>query len=64
MKEVGGTCSACHKQYREQDAEGNYKIKAGHASADKRLCRGFGLMAQGSTLRVRSTMQPKVQPEP
>jgi len=29
MKEVGGTCSACHKQYREQDAEGNYKIKAG-----------------------------------
>jgi cytochrome c556 len=29
MKEMGGTCSACHKQYREQDAEGNYKIKAG-----------------------------------
>ena len=29
LKEVGGTCSACHKQYREQDAEGNYKIKAG-----------------------------------
>jgi cytochrome c556 len=29
MKEVGGTCAACHKQYREQDAEGNYKIKAG-----------------------------------
>jgi cytochrome c556 len=29
MKEVGGTCAACHKQYREQDAEGNYKFKAG-----------------------------------
>ena len=29
LKEVGGTCAACHKQYREQDAEGNYKIKAG-----------------------------------
>lgn len=29
VKEVGGTCTACHKQYREQDAEGNYKIKAG-----------------------------------
>jgi len=29
LKEVGGSCSACHKQYREQDAEGNYKIKAG-----------------------------------
>jgi hypothetical protein len=29
LKEVGGTCSACHKQYREQDAEGNYKMKAG-----------------------------------
>jgi cytochrome c556 len=29
MKEMGGTCSACHKQYREQDAEGNYKIKTG-----------------------------------
>jgi GTPase involved in cell partitioning and DNA repair len=29
LKEIGGTCSACHKQYREQDAEGNYKIKAG-----------------------------------
>jgi cytochrome c556 len=29
MKEVGGACSACHKQYREQDAEGNYKMKAG-----------------------------------
>jgi cytochrome c556 len=29
VKEVGGTCSACHKQYREQDAEGNYKMKAG-----------------------------------
>jgi cytochrome c556 len=29
VKEVGGTCAACHKQYREQDAEGNYKIKAG-----------------------------------
>jgi cytochrome c556 len=29
LKEVGGACSACHKQYREQDAEGNYKIKAG-----------------------------------
>ena len=29
MKEVGSTCAACHKQFREQDAEGNYKIKAG-----------------------------------
>jgi cytochrome c556 len=29
LKEVGGTCAACHKQYREQDAEGNYKIKTG-----------------------------------
>jgi hypothetical protein len=29
LKEMGGTCAACHKQYREQDAEGNYKIKAG-----------------------------------
>jgi hypothetical protein len=29
LKEMAGTCSACHKQYREQDAEGNYKIKAG-----------------------------------
>jgi cytochrome c556 len=29
MKEMGGTCAACHKQYREQDAEGNYKMKAG-----------------------------------
>jgi cytochrome c556 len=29
MKEVGGTCAACHKQFREQDAEGNYKIKTG-----------------------------------
>ena len=29
LKEIGGTCAACHKQYREQDAEGNYKIKAG-----------------------------------
>jgi hypothetical protein len=29
LKEIGGACSACHKQYREQDAEGNYKIKAG-----------------------------------
>jgi cytochrome c556 len=29
MKEIGGACSACHKQYREQDAENNYKIKAG-----------------------------------
>jgi cytochrome c556 len=28
MKEFGGTCAACHKQYREQDAEGNYKMKA------------------------------------
>jgi len=29
LKEIGGTCASCHKQYREQDAEGNYKIKAG-----------------------------------
>jgi hypothetical protein len=29
LREVGGTCSACHKQYREQDTEGNYKMKAG-----------------------------------
>ena len=29
IKEMGGTCQACHKQYREQDAEGNYKMKAG-----------------------------------
>jgi len=29
MKEMGGSCAACHKQYREQDAEGNYRIKPG-----------------------------------
>ena len=29
LKEVGGTCSACHKQYRAQDAENNYILKPG-----------------------------------
>jgi cytochrome c556 len=29
LREVGQTCSACHKQYRDQDAEGNYTLKAG-----------------------------------
>jgi cytochrome c556 len=28
-KELGGACLACHKQYRAQDAEGNYIIKPG-----------------------------------
>jgi cytochrome c556 len=29
LKEVGGSCSACHKQYRAQDAENNYILKPG-----------------------------------
>jgi cytochrome c556 len=29
LKEVGGACSACHKQYRAQDAENNYMLKPG-----------------------------------
>jgi cytochrome c556 len=29
LKEVGGSCSACHKQYRAQDAENNYVLKPG-----------------------------------
>ncbi len=29
QKQVGGTCGACHKQYREQDANMQYQLKAG-----------------------------------
>jgi cytochrome c556 len=29
LKEVGGACSACHKQYRAQDADNNYILKPG-----------------------------------
>ena len=29
LKEVGGSCSACHKQYRVQDADNNYSLKPG-----------------------------------
>jgi cytochrome c556 len=29
LKDVGGSCSACHKQYRAQDAENNYTLKPG-----------------------------------
>jgi len=27
--ELRGTCMACHQQYRERDADGNYRIKSG-----------------------------------
>ncbi len=27
--ELRGTCMACHQQYRERDADGNYRIKEG-----------------------------------
>ncbi len=29
FKQVGATCAACHKQYREQDANQQYQLKAG-----------------------------------
>jgi cytochrome c556 len=29
FKQVGGTCAACHKQYREQDENQQYRLKAG-----------------------------------
>jgi len=29
FKQVGATCAGCHKQYREQDANQQYRIKAG-----------------------------------
>jgi cytochrome c556 len=29
LKAVGGSCSACHKQFRAQDAENNYILKPG-----------------------------------
>jgi cytochrome c556 len=29
FKQVGATCGACHKQYREQDANQQYQLKAG-----------------------------------
>jgi cytochrome c556 len=29
MKEMGQSCSACHKQYRAQDADNNYILKPG-----------------------------------
>jgi cytochrome c556 len=29
FKQVGGTCAACHKQYREQDEAQQYRLKAG-----------------------------------
>jgi cytochrome c556 len=29
LKEIGPTCSACHKQYRVQDADNNYMLKPG-----------------------------------
>jgi mono/diheme cytochrome c family protein len=28
-KQVGATCAACHKQYREQDENQQYRLKAG-----------------------------------
>jgi len=35
LKEVGGSCSACHKQYRAQDAENNYILKPGSVEGIK-----------------------------
>jgi cytochrome c556 len=29
FKQVGATCTGCHKQYREQDANQQYQLKAG-----------------------------------
>ena len=29
FKQVGATCTACHKQYREQDENQLYRLKAG-----------------------------------
>jgi cytochrome c556 len=29
FKQVGATCAGCHKQYREQDANQQYRLKAG-----------------------------------
>jgi len=29
FKQVGATCTACHKQYREQDESQQYRLKAG-----------------------------------
>jgi hypothetical protein len=29
MKTAGGACGACHKTYREQDANMQYQLKAG-----------------------------------
>lgn len=29
QKQMGGTCGACHKQYREQDANMQYQLKTG-----------------------------------
>lgn len=29
FKQVGATCTACHKQYREQDENQQYRLKAG-----------------------------------
>lgn len=29
FKQVGATCAACHKQYREQDENQQYRLKAG-----------------------------------
>ena len=29
FKQVGGTCAACHKQYREQDENQQYRLKGG-----------------------------------
>lgn len=29
LKEVGASCSTCHKQYRVQDADNNYALKPG-----------------------------------
>ena len=29
LKELGGTCTACHMEYREQDPAGGYRIKPG-----------------------------------
>jgi cytochrome c556 len=29
FKQVGATCAGCHKQYREQDANQQYQLKAG-----------------------------------
>jgi cytochrome c556 len=28
-KQVGATCAACHKQYREQDENQQYRLKTG-----------------------------------